>query len=87
MLFKITHGLCDFPTKIFTSRHISRMNPCNYISSLHGLMHFSSVLSITQLLCGTHFTPNRLLGLFLSLNTLMNLLLHCSQFGLHLTVL
>ena len=65
MLFKITHGLCDFPIKIFTSGHISRMNPCNYISRLHGLMHFSSVLSFTQFFCWTHFTPNRLLGLFL----------------------
>ena len=45
---------------------------------MHGLMHFSSVLSFTRFLCGTYFTPNKLLGLFLSLNTLMNLLLHCS---------
>ena len=54
LLFKITHGLCHFPTEIFTSGHIShnfRMNPCNYISCLHGLMqnHFCFILHTVSL--------------------------------------
>jgi len=47
LLFKITHGLCHFPTEIFTSGHIShnfRMHSCNYISRLHELMQIQFCL-------------------------------------------
>ena len=64
LLFKITHGLCHFPTGILTPRQIPHNFRMNCISHLCELWCFSVLLAPFPY--GTHFTLNRLLVHILS---------------------
>ena len=71
-VYKITHGLCHFPTGIFTPRqfpHNFRMNSFQLFQPFaKKLTLFSSLSSLEPFPYGTHFTLNMLLVHILSLS-------------------